>query len=56
METSPEALLQGSFIPVHPVAYDDINDSLIMQAASKKSNKQQKEAADYQVSRLMVGK
>ena len=56
METSPEALLQGSFIPVHPVAYDDINESLIMQAASKKSNKQQKEAPDYQFSRLMVGK
>ena len=32
-ECSPEALLQFPFRSVHLVAYDDINDSLVLRAA-----------------------
>ena len=32
-ECSPEALLQTPFRSVHLVAYDDINDSLVLRAA-----------------------
>ena len=31
-ESSPETLLQGPFRPIHPVAYDDIDESLVMRA------------------------
>ena len=32
-ESSPETLLQGLFRPIHPVAYDDTDESLVMRAA-----------------------
>ena len=32
-EPSSETLLQGPFRPIHPVAYDDISETLVMQAA-----------------------
>ena len=33
MESSPEALPQGPFRPILSVAYDNINESLVIQAA-----------------------
>ena len=32
-ESLPETFLQDSFRPIYPVSYDDINESLVMQAA-----------------------
>ena len=32
-ESSPETLLQCPFRPIHPVAYNDINESLVMRAS-----------------------
>ena len=32
-ESSPKTLLQGPFRPIHPVAHDDIDKSLVMRAA-----------------------
>ena len=32
----PETLLQGPIRPIHPVAYDDINESLVMRAVMLK--------------------
>ena len=32
-ESSPETLLQGPFRPLHSMTYDDINQSLVVQAA-----------------------
>ena len=32
-ESSPEALLQGPFRPIHPVVHDDFDESLVMRAA-----------------------
>ena len=36
MESSSETPLQGPYRQIYPVAYDDINESLVMRAAMLK--------------------